>query len=287
VPRSSDRVGVFEPKTIQELLSFYADHPKATIVAGGTWLLNRQRETRVPKLGSHIISLGRVDELKRIGRSERYIDIGAAAPMSTVIGVGARVVPDILLDAIRSISYRPIRNLATLGGNICVPEIRLTAFPVLLLLESKVELRKANRSRWIPLSRFVHADGTLVLEAGELCTRIRVPRGEWNIQVYRTITPLNRPNDWSMSFAATADTTKGQLADLRFVFGAMGKTVVRSREIEAELTSRKLPLPERDRSLAVQRLSLTIDSITPALSDARRKTAIRYLDWFLQRLSTD
>ena len=93
--------------------------------------------------------------------------------------------------------------------------------------------------------------------------------------------------DWNISFAGVAETRKGVLSDLKFIFGGMGKTIVRSREIEAEFVSRKLPLTDRDRSDAQELLGLAIDSITPPLSPVQRRTAIRYLDWFITRINIE
>ena len=285
--RSSDQTRILEPVTIPELLAVYADQPKATIVAGGTYLLSRQRGVRFPTFGPVVISIARIDELKRISRSERYVDIGAAAPISSILAIGSKIVPELLLGALRGISSQPVRNLATLGGNLCVTETRLSTFAALLLLEAKIELRRVNRSRWVPLGRFVLADGTLGRAPGEVCTRIRVPLVEWNIQEYRTIAPATLATGWNISFCGVADTTKGMLADFRFVFGSMGKTVLRNREIEAALSNRKLPLTDRDREGASNQLELSIDSVPPGLSVVQRQTAMRYLDWFLMRLGNE
>jgi CO/xanthine dehydrogenase FAD-binding subunit len=263
------------------------DHPEATRFAGGTYLMSKQRGARMPRLAATIVSLARMEEMKRIARSERYIDIGATASIASVLQIGSNIVPEILATALRSIGYRPIRNQATLGGNICVPEARLTAFPVLLLLDAQVELRRENRSKWISLSRFIHADGTLNLEADEICTRIRIPRGEWNIQIYRNSQVGTIPTNWGLSFCGIADTRKGVLTDFRFAFGSMGKTLIRDREIEAELISRKLPLGNREIEFALNQLEMAIEAITPGPSDIQRRSILRYFSWFLRCLYTE
>lgn len=287
MPRASEPSRVFEPGHLPDLLSMYHDHPEAIVVAGGTYLMSKDRGARFPELPKVLLSLRQIAELKRISRSERYFDIGAAASITSVLNTGAKIAPAILLKALRSIGFQPLRNQATLGGNISVPEIRLSAFPVLLLLDAKVELRKLNHTRWISLSRFVGSDGTLEKVPGELCSRIRVPLGEWNVHEYRSIAPAMKPSAWNISFCGIADTRKGVLSDMRFAFGSMGKTILRSREIEAELISRKLPLGKRDRESATEQLRLTMEALTPGLTDVQKNIALRYLDWFLNRLNID
>ena len=260
------------------------DHPGAMRFAGGTYIMSKHRGLRYPTFPATVVSLARMEEMKRIARNERYIDIGATASIASVLQIGSNVVPDVLVEALGSIGYRPIRNLATLGGNICVPEARLTAFPVLLLLDAQVELRRANRSKWISLSRFVHPDGTLNLEPDEICTRIRIPRAEWNVQVYRSTHSGTTPSQWGLSFCGVADTRKSVLSDFRFAFGSMGKTFLRTREIEAELIGRKLPLTDRELEIAMSQLELTIESITPGPTGIQHRSMLRYFSWFLRRL---
>ena len=145
--RLSDTPRIFQPATLSELLSVLQDNPGAVRSAGGTYIMSKQRGVRYPDLSSVIISLDRIEELRRIARSERYIDIGATASIASVLEIGSKIVPKVLSAALRTIGYRPIRNQATLGGNVCVPESRMTAFPVLLLLDAQLELRRANRSK--------------------------------------------------------------------------------------------------------------------------------------------
>lgn len=287
MPGSDRATRILEPGGLSELLEMRERFPGATLVSGATYVMRRRHPKRRVDLGATVISLRKLDELRRITRSERYLEIGSAATLNSIIETGAKTAPPVFVRALRTIGSSPIRNRATLGGNICVPETRLSAFPVLLLLDGQVELRKTGRSRWLSISRFVNPDGTLNLEPEEVCTRVRVPLGEWNIHEYRRNAPATHATNWSISFVGVAETRKGVLSDLRFVFGSMGKTVLRVREIEAELRSRKLPLPRRDRDGAVQQLELAIDAMTPSLTEEQRATAVRYLEWFLVRLNTE
>ena len=284
MPPLSDRLRIVTPASLTELLAVLNANPHSFIYSGGTYIMGKHRGVRFPRLPETIVALDRIDELKRITRSERHFDIGSAASITSILEVGGKVVPTALSDALRTIGYRPIRNLATLGGNVCVPDARVTAFPVLLLLDAQLELKRTSRSRWVSLSRFVHADGNLNLQPGEVCTRIRIPRGEWNVQEYRNTQSYPRASSWGMSFCGVANTQKGSLSDLRFAFGSMGKTIIRNREIEAELIGRKLPLGARDVDAAARQLELSLESITPALNSFQRRTTLRYFSWFLETL---
>ena len=286
VPSSSNPI-VHAPSTISEALSIYSDHPGARLFAGGTWLMNREPGARDPKLDSELITLAGVEDLKKITRSERYLEIGSMATISTILTMSASFAPDLLQKSLRSIGYLPTRNQATLGGNINIDEQRASAFPVLTVLEAQIELRSIARSRWVSISRFVNSDGTLNRNLDEICTRIRVPNGDWNIQEFRGGESGLAQTNWSISFCGIAETRKGVLSDFRFCFGSMGKILLRSREIEAALTSRKIPISSRDREEVREQLALAIESLTPGLSEVQARTAQKYLDSFLRRINAD
>ena len=249
--------------------------------------MNRERGARYPKLESQIVALSGIEDLMKISRSERYLEIGSMVPISDILETSASFAPDLFQKSLRSIGYLPTRNQATLGGNINIDELRASTFPVLTILEAQIELRSIGRSRWVSISRFVNPDGTLNRNDDEICTRIRVPNGSWNIQEFRGGGSGLVHSDWSISFCGIAETRKGVLSDFRFCFGSMGKTLLRSREIEAALTSRKIPIGSRDRDEIREQLHLAIESLTPGLSPVQARTAQKYLDSFLRRINAE
>ena len=82
---------VFFPMNFQELFSAWNRFPDAVIYAGGTELIRSQRK-RIPKLPKNIISLGKLDELHKISRTERYVELGAMVKLSQIINLG-KIVP--------------------------------------------------------------------------------------------------------------------------------------------------------------------------------------------------
>ncbi len=286
MPRFSRRTRFYTPTGLPDLIDFLEERPHAIIFAGGTYIVGRHRR-KYFELDRDVAVITEIEELSRIHRTERYIEIGAGATISSILEIGTNVVPTVLTDALRDIGTLPIRNRATLGGNICVPEMRLNSYPALLLLDAAVELRSKRGSRWIQMNRFAEPDGTLAKQPGEVCTRIRVPFGDWNIQVFRTLGSGITGREWTVSFCGAATTRKRMLADLRFAFGSMGKTVVRDREIEAELIGRKLPLSERDRDQAEELLSDSLESRTPALSAFQYRMALRFFRWFISTIQLE
>lgn len=284
--RQHNRPHIFTPRSMTDLLTTLRQKPEATLYAGGTYILSNTNK-KCPGLPDDIIHLKDVEDLARIHRTERFIEVGACTTVGKILSIGHNVLPPILYSALISIGTPALRNLATLGGNLCVPNHRMTTFPVLILLDARIELRKSGSSRWIGVNRFATADGELDLSDDEIVSRIRIPLKEWDVQIFKRLKTDPYQTEHSFSFSGLANNSKGVLTDFRFAIGTMGKAIIRSREIEAALVSRKLPLPERDSASAVETFGNLMESMTTTLSRYQRKMAFNLFRWFLSHLEND
>ncbi|MBT3272327.1 MAG: molybdopterin dehydrogenase [Spirochaetales bacterium] len=281
MPVDSNLINIFSPQTLGDLLALKKQKPDIQVFAGGTYVLHGQG-TKFPRLPGSIVSISQIEELSRIHRTERYLELGSCVTLSKIGGIGGSIVPSILIQAIEGIASPPVRNLATFGGNICVQDRRLSTYPVLFLLDARVELRELGESRWIPINRLSGGDDNLTIRPSEILTRIRVPLGEWNVQIFRNIGDGFGRNLWSLSFCGLANIDRAVLSDFRFAFGSLGKNIIRNREIEAELVGRKLPLQERDRDLICLAFHDYLNSAySEIISSYQRSMALKLFKWFL------
>ncbi|MCK4540970.1 MAG: FAD binding domain-containing protein [Spirochaetales bacterium] len=243
---------IYVPRNLGELLAIRKIRPDALLFAGGTYILKDNQE-KVPELPRHIIYLMDIDELKRVSRTERYLEIGAAVSINRILHVGKHLLPRALWDALKGIGPPALLNQATLGGNLCVRKERMSAYHVLLLMDVKIELRRTGSSRWIPLQRFIDLEP--LIENGEVVTRIRIPFTSWDFQIYRRL----QDGKDGLTYCALASRQKEVLSAFTFSFGALGPHVIRSREVESALLGRKLPLTERDKQQALLGLRQTVE----------------------------
>ena len=109
------------PKTLSEAATLYTSLESVKLQAGGTFLLNslklfKRKGTKTPE---HILSLRQVDELKGVSeengqliiRSMTTINDLADSPLLTDNCAVFKIV-------CKNISTNPIRNMATVGGNL-------------------------------------------------------------------------------------------------------------------------------------------------------------------------
>jgi CO/xanthine dehydrogenase FAD-binding subunit len=96
---------VYYPTSLNDLLALANSKPKAVIFSGGTYLL-RNQSSRSFRLPETVIALHTVEELRKIGRTEARIDVGATATIEQILKTGRKMLPKILVDTLEG-SLRP------------------------------------------------------------------------------------------------------------------------------------------------------------------------------------
>jgi xanthine dehydrogenase iron-sulfur cluster and FAD-binding subunit A len=237
---------VFFPVNLQELFAYWTRFPDAVPFAGGT-SIDREQNGHMLTLPVNILSLNRLEELRSITRTERYIEIGAMVTLNEIINMG-KVVPTAFTQALKGIAGPELRNLATIGGNICHAAGRLDSSAPLIALDARFELRTAAQSRWISASRFSSLPGPPAINPKELLTRIRIPLEQWNYSRYRKFTNHYTEHDTGIpkgvssggAIVFLARIQKNILTDIRAVFA--GEAVLRDKNSENILSGTLLPL---------------------------------------------
>jgi 4-hydroxybenzoyl-CoA reductase subunit beta len=109
------------PQTVREASDLIAASPgDATLVAGGTDLLpNMKRRQQVPKT---LVGLRRIAELRQISNANgNGFAIGAGVTLSELVrDVRVRQGYEALWRAASSVATPHLRNMGTLGGNLCL-----------------------------------------------------------------------------------------------------------------------------------------------------------------------
>jgi CO/xanthine dehydrogenase FAD-binding subunit len=109
------------PKTSLEAAKLYKELEDSKVLAGGTFLLNSMKllKTKGTKTARNILSLAKVDDLKGVSFKEDVLTIKAMTRINDLL---AAPLPEgylsILHTVCRNISTNPIRNMATVGGNL-------------------------------------------------------------------------------------------------------------------------------------------------------------------------
>jgi len=267
----------FFPTSYSELFIAWSRYPKAVPYAGGTALI-REQGRRILELPSIILSLEKLEEIRRINRSERYMEIGAMAKLSRILGFG-KIVPATLRYCLENIAGPQLRNMATIGGNLCYSGGCLDTSTALVALDAQYELRSAQSSRWIAASRFFTAPGQTALKPQEILTRIRVPLDDWDYSIYKKI---EGQASQSKAIVFLARTQKNVLSDIRIVC----KTDIprRNKESESLLAGKHLPLNHRIAADFIENWRAFLAGI-PNVNELSRQELINFIEMNIFNLS--
>ena len=113
-----------------------------------------------------------------------------------------------------NVATREVRNLATIGGNICSPYRRKTLVPLLALLDTRLEVRKQGGSRWLNIKQFI--DPEEGFKNDEVLTRLRIPFNNFNHQSYIVTGDLKSDYRGALTFSCVASVQKENLTSIRF-----------------------------------------------------------------------
>lgn len=276
---------VYSPKSLGEALALFVPNPQARVFAGGTSWQNDAPSEAI-RLSPVTISLHLAEDLRRVTYGERFLDLGAALTLNQLLSVASPWVPGLLKDAARAIGTSALRNLATLGGNLCQGGGLGDLFPVFQLLGAQFELRNLRGSRWLT-AQAVADEGRLVLQSGEILTRIRVPQEEWTQSLYQKIGNIRTPWDERLALSVLARAKEGQLESLRLSFHIPQSGMVRLKELEAELAGQSLPLAARVRSHALGHVEEALAHLAVPTSVFQRDRVLHMTKWVLTTLEDD
>ncbi|MGL4525562.1 MAG: FAD binding domain-containing protein, partial [Aestuariivirga sp.] len=124
----------------------------ATLLAGGTDLYPAHVGRPLPR---HVVSLGRVTELRGISRHGAGFRLGGGTTWSEIAAANLPPAFDALRQAARDVGSIQIQNRGTIAGNLCNASPAADGVPPLLALDAAVELASANGTRQLPLSEFI------------------------------------------------------------------------------------------------------------------------------------
>ncbi|WP_303865025.1 xanthine dehydrogenase family protein subunit M [Alkalibaculum bacchi] len=231
-----------QPTTTSECVSLLKTYgSEARMVAGGTDL--------VPKLKSRavrvkaVIGLEKIAEAKQIIINEKGLELGALVTLRTVSKSSEiKAKWPALSEAAGHVSSDQIRNIATIGGNVCNASPSADALQGLIVYDAIVNIVGENGTRKVPIVEFFVGPGKTVLEGGEFVISFTVPTPKENSGATYKKFALRGDTDISIvgvgsNIALDAD---GKVASAIISFAAVAPTPIRSTEAESLIMGKQL-----------------------------------------------
>ncbi len=171
-----DIKGYYQGDTVEETLHLLAEHPSARIICGGSDVLIRTREGKLA--GCELVGIRHLKELQGVERKENGdLYIGAATTFTHITNdpLIQKYIP-VLGEAVDQVGGPQVRNIGTIGGNICNGAVSADSAPTVFSLEAKLRIVSSGKERISGMEEFYLGPGRVDLRPGELLTHIIVPR---------------------------------------------------------------------------------------------------------------
>ncbi|MBP8625410.1 MAG: xanthine dehydrogenase family protein subunit M [Syntrophorhabdaceae bacterium] len=164
----------YKPKTVAEAIELMGSLDNARFIAGGTDVMVLLRQKKISP--QHMISLRNIPELNiidtvdglKIGSCVSHNDIDKNEYIKKYYSA--------LTDATSRLGSRQIRNVATIGGNICNAAPSADTACPLLVFDTKAVVIGKEGEREIDLNDFFVGPGQTVLARGEILKEFVMPR---------------------------------------------------------------------------------------------------------------
>lgn len=203
------------------------------ILAGGTALLLMIRHGIVSP--AHVVSLHRIPALRGIREDGDVIRIGALTSHAEIAGSEAvRRRCALLAAAVRRVATPAIRNMGTIGGNLCYAESASDVAPALLCLGARAVVEGPRGRRSVALTEgFYRGFYETALELGEVLVDVEVP-AQVGAGRYIKFSPRSMEDRALVGLAVLADgdAAGGRCRELRLGLGGVNPTPVRLAKAE-------------------------------------------------------
>jgi carbon-monoxide dehydrogenase medium subunit len=161
------------PASLEEALALRAERgDEATVLAGGTFLGILMNQGLLAP--SALLSLGRVEELKRIEVVDGELRLGAMVSHRRVEREAADGWP-VLARAFGLVASPRVRNVATVGGVLADADYASDPPAMLAALDARAVLRSPRGDRSVAIGELVLGYYETCIEADELLVEVRVP----------------------------------------------------------------------------------------------------------------
>jgi carbon-monoxide dehydrogenase medium subunit len=248
------------PRSIEEVSELQARYgDDAALYCGGTELL------LLLKLGfasfGHLIDLKGIEELRGVRAENGSLVVGAAVTHRQLER------SELVLERLpalaameRRVANLRVREVGTLGGNLCFSDPHSDPATFLLALDAEVECRRGSLpARRVAVRDFVVGPYHTALGEGEVLVSVRIPVLPEGARVaHAKFAVHERP---AAAVACLARVQDGAIAEARVAVGSVGAMPVRASDAERALLG--APAAELDPELLARAGELAAEASAP------------------------
>ena len=229
------------PQNLPEALDLMAQDAQVAPIAGGTNIMVNLK--RMPLQADLVADLSGLEELKSISVNDGRVRLGAGVTFAQLLDWRpGGAVEGLMRPMCIAFAGPLIRNLATVGGNVCDASAAADLSPPLLALDAVVELNSAAHGpRALPLPEFFQGVRKTARRTDELLTAIEFPMPAKDERWFYYKLGKRKADAISIvSVAMTVRLEQDKVQQARIALGAVAPVAMRAPHTETLLQGEML-----------------------------------------------
>ena len=226
---------------VADALRILSENNNVTPLAGGTNVMVNMK--RAPLETDLVVDLSKLKSLANIELEDGMVHLGAGVTFTQLLDWHPGGAVEGLMKPMCVAFAGPlIRNLATVGGNVCDASAAADLSPVLLALDASIELEStANGKRSMPIADFFHGVRQTARRPDELMTRVSFEQPSEDERWFYYKLGKRKADAISLvSVAMTAKLVDGRVEQARIALGAVAPFPIRASAAEEILKGQTL-----------------------------------------------
>ena len=226
----------YQAADVEDAVRALVKDPEAVVISGGSDVLIKIREGKLA--GCSLVSIHGIKELEGIGMEEDgTIVIGPATTFSHIANndMIQKHIP-MLGDAVDMAGGPQLRNIGTIGGNVCNGVTSADSASSLCCLDAVLVLKGPDGVREVPISQWYTGPGRTVRNHDEVLTAIRIKKENYQGYggQYIKYGKRNAMEIATLGCAVSVKLTedKKHIQDLRLAYGVAAPTPIRCHTTE-------------------------------------------------------
>ena len=238
------RFEYLKPATTEEAISLLSKYNgKAKLIAGGTDLVTQMRQKQLRP--QYVVDITGISGLDHIDYDDKQgLRIGALTPIRSLeMSAELQQRYPAISQAASQLGSVAIRNVATLGGNLCNAAPSAETAPSFIALSVKARIAGPDGERIVSLEDFFTGPGSTVLKTGDLLVEIQVPPPSPQTKGVYLKHGIRGAIDLAIVGVAvilTMDAKSEVCQDINIVLGAVAPTPMRARNAEEMIRGKRI-----------------------------------------------
>lgn len=238
----------YQAKDVEDAVRALEEDADAVVISGGSDVLIKIREGKLA--GCSLVSIHGIPALEGVRmEADGTIVIGPATTFShiTYDPVIQKYIPA-LGWAVDQVGGPQIRNIGTIGGNVCNGVTSADSAALLFTLNAVLELTGPKGTREIPVAEFYTGPGRTLREHAEILTAIKIIRENYQ-GFYGHYTKYGKRNAMEIATLGCAVHVKlsadnMRISEFRLGFGVAAPTPIRCFKTEETVKGMAVTDPE-------------------------------------------